>query len=97
LNGYLFKIGQTDSERCECGERETVEHLLLECPQWINQRERRWKREVREKLTVAKMCGAYSSQELDGPLESWQPNMQTVRETISFVKDTGRLDARTTE
>jgi hypothetical protein len=97
LNGYLFKIGQTDSERCECGERETVEHFLLECPRWAIQRERRWRREERGKLTVAKMCGAYSSEELDGPMENWQPTMQTVRETISFVKDTGRLDARTTE
>lgn len=97
LNAYLFKIGQVDSELCECGNKETVEHFLLECPRWDAHRKRRWKREELEKLTVTRMCGAYSSEDLDGPIEKWRPTMQTVRETISYVKDTGRLDARTTE
>jgi ribonuclease HI len=34
LNSYLHKIGQADSELCECGQKETVEHFLLACPRW---------------------------------------------------------------
>lgn len=71
LNAYLFKIGQVDSELCECGNKETVEHFLLECPRWDAHRKRRWKREELEKLTVTRMCGAHSSEELDGPIEKW--------------------------
>lgn len=93
LNSYLYNIGQTDSQLCECGQKETVEHFLLVCPRWAQQRQHYWSREERRDLTVAKMCGAYSSQELDGPIEKWQPDMQIVRDTILFVQDTGRLSA----
>ena len=41
------------------------------------------------------MCGAYTNRELDGPMEKWQPDMEIVRITISFVKDTGRLSTAT--
>jgi hypothetical protein len=94
LNSYLYNIGQTDSQLCEYGQKETVEHFLLACPRWANQRQHYWSRDERRELTVAKMCGAYSSQEIDGPIDKWQPDMQIVRDTISFVKDTGRLSAR---
>lgn len=59
LNAYLFKIGQVDSELCECGNKETVEHFLLECPRWDAHRKRRWKQEELEELTVTRMRGAY--------------------------------------
>jgi ribonuclease HI len=96
LNSYLHKIGQSETELCECGQKETVEHFLLECPRWTEQRQRQWNQEQRRSLTIARMCGAYSSQEQDGPMETWQPDIEAVRETISFVKDTGRLNAKTT-
>lgn len=39
LNGYLHRIGKTDSDVCECGvERETVPHFLLRCTRWDEQR-----------------------------------------------------------
>lgn len=39
LNGYLHRIGQSESDLCACGvERETVQHFLLQCVQWNEQR-----------------------------------------------------------
>ena len=31
LNDYRHKLGQCESELCECGQVETVQHCLLEC------------------------------------------------------------------
>lgn len=39
LNGYLHRIKAVSTGQCACGEaRETVEHFLLRCPQWDEQR-----------------------------------------------------------
>jgi ribonuclease HI len=95
LNSYLHNIGRADSKHCECGQNETVEHFLLVCPRWAQQRQKYWNEDQRRGLTVARMCGAYTTQELDGPMEKWQPDMEIVRNTISFVKDTGRLSTAT--
>ena len=39
LNSYLHRFGLTDSPLCECGTgQETVEHFLLECPLYSEQR-----------------------------------------------------------
>jgi hypothetical protein len=31
LRAYLAKLGHSDSNRCSCGGKETLEHLLLSC------------------------------------------------------------------
>ena len=36
---YQFKLGISDSNLCECGQIETVEHYLLQCEQYFNERE----------------------------------------------------------
>ena len=97
LNGYLHRIGQVDSDLCLCGQKETVQHFLLECPRWTQERQQYWSQDQLRHLTTAKLCGAYTSNELDGPIENWQPTMRFVRDTISFVKDTERLNAGTTD
>ena len=38
MNDYKQKLGQVESNRCECGEVETTEHFLLECQQYEDQR-----------------------------------------------------------
>lgn len=30
---YLYKLGHTNNDKCRCGSRETVAHLLLSCPE----------------------------------------------------------------
>ena len=32
LNDYRHKLGQVETRYCECGQIETVQHYLLECP-----------------------------------------------------------------
>ena len=38
LNDYKQKLGQVESNRCECGEVENTEHFLLECQLYEDQR-----------------------------------------------------------
>ena len=38
LNNHLFRINKSDTELCECGEAETVDHFLLICPAYQDQR-----------------------------------------------------------
>ena len=39
LNSYSFNIGISDTDKCKCGEKETVEHFLLQCPLYSDARE----------------------------------------------------------
>ena len=32
LKSYLFRLGHSNSDQCQCGQKETSEHLLLSCP-----------------------------------------------------------------
>jgi hypothetical protein len=46
LNHYLHRFGLKNTPYCECGYgKETVEHFLLQCPKYTEQR-RRLRREV---------------------------------------------------
>jgi hypothetical protein len=41
LNGYLHRIGASETDQCICGQaRETVEHFLFRCSRWGQYRER---------------------------------------------------------
>ena len=40
LYSYLFKIGVSQTRNCNCGEIETIEHYLLNCENYFNERER---------------------------------------------------------
>ena len=39
-NDYLHKIGVSETSKCTCGEVETIEHYLLHCENYFNERER---------------------------------------------------------
>ena len=39
LKDYQFKLGICESNLCECGQIETVEHYLLHCELYFNERE----------------------------------------------------------
>jgi hypothetical protein len=95
LNDYLHSINATENNRCECGARETVRHFLLECKKWEQDR-RQLQRRVRQRGDdLAFLLGAYTSEAKDGPMDKWSPNTNTVRETISFIRKTGRLELGT--
>lgn len=39
LKSYLHAIGAEDSELRECGQKEKVKHVLLDCRNWRDERE----------------------------------------------------------
>ena len=77
LNYYLHRFGKKNPPYCECGNgKETVEHYLLECRRYNEQR-KTLRKEVRTgRLTIEKLLG--------------QP--QTIKHTMEYIKATGRLE-----
>ena len=51
LSDYRHKLGQVESRFCECGQIETVQHYLLECPLYHEARYTLMKR-LREQLGI---------------------------------------------
>ena len=77
LNRYLHRFGIENSPYCRCGYgKETVEHYLLECRNYKEQR-RKLRMEVGTgKMRVARLLG--------------DPKM--INHTMEYIKETGRLD-----
>ena len=40
INDHLHKIGVSETRKCSRGEVETIEHYLLQCENYFNERER---------------------------------------------------------
>lgn len=100
LNSSLAKIKAIDSDQCECGERETVQHFLFHCPRWQSMRDDFRKKAGQRWGDLSFALGGWSGRRLpdgkwlDGKLSSWKPNLEIVRATIDFAMRTGRLDFR---
>jgi hypothetical protein len=100
LNRSLYTKGLKESAQCGCGRGdETVEHLLLVCPKWTEERNTLRKSVGERYNDVAYLLGGYglrkktqSDQLLDGKRENWKPDMRVVKSTIDFLQSTGRLD-----
>ena len=77
LNGYLHRFGKMDSSTCECGQgKETVEHYLLECRKF---------REQRKVLRRNVGNGRMKTRILLG-------NAKILKHTVEYITATGRLD-----
>ena len=85
LNGYLHRIGATESDRCACGyAKETVKHFLF--------RYRKWDTPRSEMLNQTETARGNLSFHLGGKAptdsEKWTSNMDAVRATIKYVIST---------
>ena len=40
LNDYMYNVGVSDTRNCSCREVETIEHYLLNCENYFNEKER---------------------------------------------------------
>ncbi|KAJ5288337.1 hypothetical protein N7508_011112 [Penicillium antarcticum] len=95
LNGYLHRIGKTDSDLCECGvERETVPHFLLRCTRWNEQRRALIEAVGPNLGSLSQMLGG--KPEIVGDASepndrAWKPDVRIVRAVIAFAMETGRL------
>jgi hypothetical protein len=99
LNACLFRKKLVDSPACECGHGdETVLHVLLCFDQYAKARKAlrevagdRWR-------DASYLLGGWSGRKdvktgefVDGPRESWKPNVKVVKASIHFLYQTGRL------
>ena len=100
LNEYRARIKQADSALCECnGGVESVKHVILQCPTWTTAR-RRLREAAGDRWGDVSFLLGGKSRKLDprtGKLidgDKWKPDMRMVRETIAFLKSTGRFSAQ---
>ena len=76
LNHYLHRFSINDTPYCECGYgKETVEHFLLECRRYKEQR-----RTLRREVGVGKMR-----------VDRLLGDPMVIKKTLEYVKSTGRL------
>ena len=79
LNGYLNRFGKKDSPYCECGYgKETVEHFLLECRRYRDQRKTLRKSIGGSRMKVRDLLG----------------DVKAIKHTAEYIKATGRLKDR---
>jgi hypothetical protein len=99
-NESLFTKGLRESACCEWGRGdETVEHVLLACPRWTDQR-RALRTLVGDRCNdVPFLLGGHgrrkvgqSDQLLDGKEENWKPDIKVVKAKIEFLESTGHLE-----
>jgi hypothetical protein len=99
LNACLFRKKLAHSPACECGRGdETVLHVLLRCDLYAEAR-----KALREAAgdrwgDVSYLLRGWSGRKdvltgkfVDGPRESWRPDLKVVRASIRFLYQTGRL------
>lgn len=89
LNKYLHKIGKSNTDLCTyCGDQETIEHFLVKCDEYYDQRSRLFMNITDiikfppERLTVKLLLGGE-----DFPIKV---NRQITKALSFFVKNTGR-------
>jgi hypothetical protein len=88
LNGYLHRIGASETDQCPCGQaRETVEHFLFRCSHWDQYRERMRQQAVTKMGCLSFFLGGKAPTDP----ESWKPSIAAVRAAVQYTIATGRL------
>lgn len=88
LNGYLHRIGASETDQCPCGQaRETVEHFLFRCSRWDQYRERMLQQTETKMGCLSFFLGGKAPKDPT----SWKPNLAAVRAAVQYTITTGRL------
>ena len=89
LNDYRYKLGQCDSNKCACGEPETPEHFLIDCPNYQQYRETM-------QLKLSSQLGlnfldahTLLSNEEHPELPDWRETIR--KEVAAYIEVTGRF------
>ena len=81
LNHYLHRFGLKNTSYCECGYgKETVEHFLMECRKYKDQR-----KEMQKQLRRG--LGAWGMR-----MERLLGDPKAIKHTMKYVQETGRLN-----
>ncbi|MES9970162.1 MAG: ribonuclease H family protein [Candidatus Thiodiazotropha sp.] len=95
LNEYKHKLNQCDSAECECGDIETVQHFLLECPLYEDHRQILQRNLFFELginyLDLPLLLGYNENTDHSG----WREAI--LKELGEYIKNTGRLARRVSE
>ena len=74
LNAYLYGISAAETELCDCGELETVEHFIVHCRRWQAHRvELRTKADKRWG-DLSYLLGGWSNARPDDTKANWKPD-----------------------
>lgn len=92
LKAYLHAIQAEESDLCECGQKETVKHVVLDCRVWTTERQ-----ELRATLKdkdrwddMPYLLGGWTGKKdprgryIDGEASSWKPDVGAVKATLDF-------------
>ena len=92
LNEYRFKVNQCESLECDCGEIETVQHFLLECPLYEEERDQLLKNLFSQLginfLDMDLLLGYSENENIPG----WRESI--INELGQYLARTGRLFSR---
>jgi hypothetical protein len=96
LKEYLHELKAPETAACDCGLTESTAPLLFSCRRWVQQRAKLRQQHGEWFGDLSYALGGYPSrreggENIDGPIERWKPDIDVVRATIEFAKDTGRL------
>ena len=77
LNSYLHRFSKKNSSYCQCGYgKETVEHFLLECRNYREQRKKLRREAGAGKMRTARLLG----------------DQKLIKYTLEYIQATGRLE-----
>ena len=85
LRAHLHRFGLHDTPLCECGEPETVRHVLVECCLWIRERRQTYGDNImNNQLTIKALLG--------GGEESVKDKRDTVNKVLRFLTVIGKIN-----
>jgi ribonuclease HI len=99
LNSCLFRKRLSETAGCACGAaRETVAHVLYECPLLQHERQavievvgKKWRDQSYILGGWNPWVDPQTGRPVDGPREKWKANIPVVKAVLSFLHKTGRF------